>query len=177
MSDHNELNECNFGRLFVQHEARIFGYIRTLVVHQADAEDLLQDTAAVLWKKFSEYQVGSNFLAWAMSVARFEVQRFRREQKHNVLHFSAAFCDVLAADTVAESVRLREVQRLFDECIEKLPAADHDLLVLHYSSDATTASLAARLGRPASTIYDAIRRGRRALVDCVQRSLDKENRQ
>jgi len=138
---------------------------------------VLQETASVLWQKFPEFQVGSNFLAWAMSIARFQVQRYRRQQKHNVLHFSEAFCDLLAADTVAESARLGDLQQLLDECIYKLPPNDLELFVLRYASDSTTASLAYRLDRPASTIYNAIRRVRRALVDCVKRSLDRENRQ
>ena len=162
MTDSRQSGDRNFGRLFVQHEARIYGYIRSLVVHRTDAEDLLQETASVLWQKFPEFQAGSNFLAWAMSVARFQVQRFRRDQKHNVLHFSEAFHDLLAADTVAESARLGDLQQLLDECMHKLPPADRELFVIHYASEATTASLADQLGRPASTVYNAIRRVRRA---------------
>jgi RNA polymerase sigma-70 factor, ECF subfamily len=176
VTDSRESHECNFGRLFVQHEARIYGYIRSLVAHRVDAEDVLQETASVLWQKFSDFRPGSNFLAWAMSVARFQVQRYRRSQKHNVLHFSESFHDLLAADTVAESARLGDLQQLLDECMHKLPPADRELFVLRYGSEATTASLADRLGRPASTIYNAIRRVRRSLVDCVKRSLDRDNR-
>lgn len=176
MTTPRESDECNFGRLFVQYEARLYGYIRSLVTHQTDAEDLLQETASVLWQKFHEFQAGTNFLAWAMSIARFQVHRFHRQQKSNVLHFSEAFHDLLAADTVAESARLGDLQHLLEECMDKLPLADRELFVLRYSSEPTTNGLAERLGRPASTIYNAIRRVRKALVDCVKRSLDKENR-
>ena len=177
MTDPRQSDGCDFGRLFVRDEARIYGYIRSLVLHRADAEDLLQETASVLWQKFHEFQTGSNFLAWAMSIARFQVQHFRRRQKHNVLRFSEAFQDLLAADTVAESARLADLQQLLDECLQKLPAADRDLFVLRYVSEATTKSLADQLGRPAPTIYNAIRRIRRAVTDCVKRGLDKEGRQ
>jgi RNA polymerase sigma-70 factor (ECF subfamily) len=176
MTDPRHSNECDFGRLFVQHEARIYGYIRSLVIHRTDAEDLLQETASVLWQKFDEFEPGSNFLAWAMSVARFQVQHFRRQKKHNVLHFSDSFQDLLAADTVAESARLGDLQQLLAGCVQKLPQADRDLFALRYSTQATTTSLADRLGRPASTIYNAVRRIRRALADCVKRELDKEGR-
>lgn len=176
MAEPRESNDRNFGRLFVQYEARIYGYIRSLVLHRTDAEDLLQETAAVLWQKFPEFESGTNFLAWAMSVARFQVHRFRRQQKHNVLNFSESFCDLLTADTVAEAARLGDLQQLLDECMDKLPSADRELLVLRYASEATTADLADRVGRPASTVYNALRRARRALVDCVKRALDREIR-
>lgn len=177
MTNPRQSDECDFGRLFVQHETRIYGYIRSLVVHRTDAEDLLQETASVLWQKFDEFQPGTNFLAWAMSIARFQVRHFRRQQKHNVLQFSEAFQDLLAADTVAESARWGDLRHLMDGCLQKLPPTDRDLFVFRYSSEATTASLADQLGRPAPTIYNAIRRIRRALADCIKRELDREGRQ
>ena len=176
MADPRQSDECNFGRLFVQHEARIYGYIRSLVVHRADAEDLLQETASVLWQKFHEFEPGTNFLAWAMCIARFQVRHFHRQEKHNVLRFSEAFQDLLAADTVAVSARLSDLQQLLDACMHKLPPTDRELFALRYTSEATTASLATLLGRPASTIYNAVRRIRRALADCIERELDREDR-
>jgi RNA polymerase sigma-70 factor, ECF subfamily len=176
MTDLRPSNECDFGRLFVQHEARIYGYIRSLVVHRTDAEDLLQETASVLWQKFHEFQPGSNFLAWAMSIARFQVRHFRRQQNHNVIQFSEAFQELLTTDTVAESARLGDLQHFVEACLQKLPPADRELFVVRYASEATTTSLADQLGRPASTIYNAIHRIRRALADCVKRELDREAR-
>lgn len=176
MADPCPFDECDFGKLFVRHQVRIYGYIRSLVRHRTDAEDLLQETASVLWHKFHEFQPGSNFLAWAMSVARFEVQHFRRQGKHDVLQFTEAFQDLLAADTVVESTRLGDLQQLLDECMRKLPLTDRDLIKLRYSSEITTTGLADQLGRPASTIYSAIRRIRRSLADCLRRALDREER-
>jgi RNA polymerase sigma-70 factor, ECF subfamily len=177
MSDAPRSNEHDFGRLFVQYQPRIYGYIRSLVVCRADAEDLLQETASVLWRKFDQFQPGSNFLAWALQVARFQVMYFRQRQRRNVLQFSEKFLDAVAADTVAESARLGDLQRLLDACMERLAAADRELFALHYRSDATARSMAEQLGRPASTVYNAINRIRRALAECVQRALKKEGRE
>lgn len=176
MTNASPANDCNFGRLFVQHEARLYGYIRSLVVHRADAEDLLQETASVLWQKFDQFEPGTNFLAWAMCIARHQVQHFRRQEKHNVLQFTDAFQELLAADTVAESARLSDLQNLFHGCLGKLPPSDLELFKLRYVTESTTNSLAEKLGRPASTIYNAIRRIRQSLADCVRRELDKEGR-
>jgi RNA polymerase sigma-70 factor, ECF subfamily len=176
MSDEFRSDEHDFGRLFVQHQPRIYGFIRSLVVHRGDAEDLLQETASVLWRKFDEFRPGSNFIAWALQVARYQVMYFRQRQRRDVLQFSEKFLDVVAADTVAESARLGDLQSLLDACMEKLPPSDRDLFELHYESDLPTKSLAERLGRPASTIYNAINRIRRALAECVERAMDREGR-
>jgi RNA polymerase sigma-70 factor, ECF subfamily len=176
MSDDVRSGEHDFGRLFVQFQPRIYGFIRSLVVHRSDAEDLLQETASVLWRKFDDFRPGSNFLAWALQVARYQVLYFRQRQRRDVLQFSEKFLDAVAADTVAESARLRDLQELLDECMGKLPTLDRDLFELHYRSDLPTKSLAERLGRPASTIYNALSRIRRSLAECVERAMDQEGR-
>lgn len=176
MSNASQSDEHDFGRLFVQYQPRIYGYIRSLVVGRDDAEDLLQETASVLWRKFDEFQPGSNFLAWALSVARYQVLYFRQQQRRNVLQFSERFIDAVAADTVADSVWLGDLQEMLDECMERLTPPDRDLIALRYQSDATTKSVAEQLGRPPSTVYNAIHRIRRALVECVERAMKKEGR-
>lgn len=167
---------CDFGRLFVQYQPRIYGFIRSLLVHRSDAEDLLQETASVLWRRFDEFQPGSNFLAWALQVARYQVLYFRQRQRRDAIEFSEEFLDAVTADTVAEAARLGDLQSLLDECMEKLPQGDRDLFDLHYQSNLPAKGLAERLGRPLSTVYNAINRIRRTLADCVQRAMDREGR-
>ena len=58
-----QTDQYDFGRLFVQYQPRIYGYIRSLVADRSDAEDMLQETASVLWQKFDEFTPGTNFLA------------------------------------------------------------------------------------------------------------------
>ncbi len=169
-------DEHDFGRLFVQHQSRIYGFIRSLVVRRADAEDLLQETASVLWRKFDEYRPGSNFLAWSLQVARFQVLYFRQRQKRDVLQFSDKFVEAVGADTLAESERLGDLQELLELCMDKLPPADRELFDLRYQTDLPPKGLAERLGRPLSTVYNAINRIRRVLAECVEQAMNKAER-
>jgi RNA polymerase sigma-70 factor (ECF subfamily) len=50
-----------FVQLFAQSSRRIYAYIRTLVPNQADAEDVFQETSKVLWEKFADYEIGTDF--------------------------------------------------------------------------------------------------------------------
>jgi RNA polymerase sigma-70 factor, ECF subfamily len=165
--------ERDFGWLFVQHQSQIYGYIRSLVIYRNDAEDLLQETASVLWQKFDEYRPGSNFLAWALQVARYRVLYFRQRQKRNVLQFSERFLDAVCAETVAESAWPADLQELLDQCMDKLPPADRTLIELRYRSGLPLKSLAAHLGRPLSTVHDAINRIRRVLIECADQALNQ----
>ena len=166
-------DDRDFGRLFVQYQPRIYGFIRSLVVHRADAEDLLQETASVLWRKFDEFQPGSSFIAWALQVARYQVLYFRQRQNRDVLQFSDRFLDAISADTVAEAARLSDLQQWLEECLGRLSAVDRELFRLHYQSDLSAKALAERLGRPLSSVYNAISRIRRALAECVERAMNR----
>lgn len=177
MPENTKLNDHDFGRLFAQNQPRIYGYIRSLVAHRSDAEDLLQETASILWQKFDAFQPGSNFLAWAFQVAHYEVLHFRQRQKHDVLQFSDRFVDTIGVDVAAKSLLLGDLEQLLAECAERLPPAEQELFALRYHSNVAPKDLANKLGRPASTIYDRLNRIRRMLTDCVDRALKKEARE
>jgi RNA polymerase sigma-70 factor (ECF subfamily) len=61
-------------------------------------------------------------------------------------------------------------------CIEKLATRDRDLLARRYSPGATTQSTSEQVGRSAEAVYKALARIRRALFECVQRALAREER-
>ena len=51
-------------RLWVQYQSRVYAYIRALVFRRADAEDILQEVAVVLWRKYDQFEPGSRFDQW-----------------------------------------------------------------------------------------------------------------
>jgi RNA polymerase sigma-70 factor (ECF subfamily) len=177
MQSRDQTDEHDFGRLFARHQPRIYGFIRSLVVGRTDAEDLLQETASVLWRRFDDFQPGSNFLAWALAAARFQVMYFRQRQRNDVLRFSDKFLDAVGADTAQAAAQLGEMQELLERCMDKLPDTDRELFELRYRTDMTPRELAERLGRPQSTVYNAVNRIRRTLAECVQRAMDSIERE
>ncbi len=96
--------------LFLKAEPRVYAYIRSQIPHRADAEDVLQETAATLWSKFEDFRAGTDFVAWAYQVARFKVQHFRDRQSRRRRLFSQEFVGLVAAqaeEMAAETVDLR----------------------------------------------------------------------
>lgn len=56
-------------RQISQHQAALLAYILTLYPDRSEAHDILQETNVVLWQKVGEFQVGTNFKAWAFRIA------------------------------------------------------------------------------------------------------------
>jgi RNA polymerase sigma-70 factor (ECF subfamily) len=162
--------------LFLKAEPRVYAYIRSQVPHRADAEDILQETASTLWAKFDAFSPGSDFLAWAYQVARFKVRHHYDKQRRRKRLFSQAFVELVANQTEQMSDQLGELQPKLAECMKRLPDADREVVDLCYGSDTTVATVAAELGRPVNTIRSVLKRARRALYECIQRAIGREER-
>ena len=94
------LRSAEFMRLFVKSEPRLYAYIRSLVVDQTDAEEVLQQTATVSWMKFDEFQPGTDFVRWAIRIAYWEVRSLVKRKRRDALVFSETFIEALAEDSV-----------------------------------------------------------------------------
>jgi RNA polymerase sigma-70 factor (ECF subfamily) len=183
MADSQEKSQTpvakDFMRLFVEHEPRLYAYIHSLVPNRADAENVLQETASVLWEKFSQFQPGTSFLSWASTVARYQVLYFRQQQKRNVLQFSQEFVDAVdeaAISAVSDTDQFNNLRTALDACLKELSDADRELFRLRYQPGAKVPAIATSLGRPVTTVYHALDRIRRQLVDCIERRAPAKER-
>lgn len=163
-----------FIRLFTKCEPRIFAYILTLVPNFSDAEDVLQQTNLVMWRKFDDFERGSDFLSWGRSIAHFEVLAMRKRKQRAAVRFSDDFVEAVAGDVVARSGSLDARHIALAACLEKLKARDRELVHLRYQPEATTQSVADRVGRSVDAVYKALNRIRQSLWECINRTLSAE---
>jgi RNA polymerase sigma-70 factor (ECF subfamily) len=175
-SSANSNRHADFVRLFVEHERQIYAYIRSLIPQRADAENVLQETAVVLWEKFDEYQAGTEFVRWAITVARFKVLSFHKQRRHDPIAFSDSLLESLDQVSAEIAQQPTDLQQALEDCLTRLDDADRELFRRRYQPGATVPKLAAELGRPVTTVYHALDRIRRALVACVERRLNSEGR-
>jgi RNA polymerase sigma-70 factor, ECF subfamily len=71
---------------------------------------------------------------------------------------------------------LSELEPMLAECMQRLSAADREVVQRCYGSDATLATVADELGRPVNTIKSVLKRARLALFECIQRAMRREKR-
>lgn len=172
-----------FVRLFVAHQRRVHGFIRTLIPNSSDADDVLQDTSIVGLSKFSSSFLRGRqaadfcvdeFVAWICTIARFEALKCCRQKKRGRLLFSEALTEQLA-EIHARQIEYLEVRHdALKGCLEKLPVSDRSVLLCHYESNLTGPEISARLGRPLNTVYKALQRIRNNLLECVHRTIRAE---
>ncbi len=173
-SNQNERYE-EFLRLLAKYDSRVFAYILTLLPNRADAEEVFQETCIVLWRSFDQFELGTNFQAWARRTALHQVIAFRRRQKRERVRFTQTFVEIVAKEYEEKADDLEARLGALASCIEKLKPRDRELLSQHYRLGTTMKAVAEQIGRPADTVYKALKRVRRSLFDCVTRALAAES--
>jgi RNA polymerase sigma-70 factor, ECF subfamily len=163
-----------FMLLFTRYQRHIYCYIRSLVPRSSDLEEVVQQTNAVLWEKFGNFATGTNFLAWALTVARFEVLNYRARQGRAELLFSNEFLEEIAVKAIANNDLMTAKLEAMAGCRDELSHSDQDLLDRRYTPGATSHSVAKALGRPVVSIYKSLSRIRNRLFDCVERRLSEK---
>lgn len=168
------VEQAEFHRLFVQSQRRIFGYILTLLPRLTDAEEVFQQSCVIILGKATQFAPGTDFVAWACQIAKFEVYNYRRRRQGERLHFNDALLDRIAACRIQKSDLLEQELDALRGCVHKLPPSDRHLIQEQYKRKITSRMLAAELGRPTNSVYKAIQRIRRRLRDCVEKVLSQE---
>ena len=167
----HDVNE--FLRLVTLYQSQLYGYLHAMLHNMADTEDVMQNTVVVLWKKFDQFEPGSNFLHWSMRTARFEALKFQRAWRRDKRFFSEELVSELsegpfgsAGEELVESRRTALVG-----CMQKLDDRDRRLLDICYKSGSTISAAAAQYGRSAQSICNSLRRIRQILFACIERTL------
>ncbi len=161
-----------FTTLYADHESRLIAFALSLTGRREAAEEVVQEAAVVLWKKFDTFEIGTDFFAWSARVIRLEVFRYRRRHARDRLRFDEAFFEAVADETEAMARELAERRHALDACVNKLGDADRHLVHERYERGELARRVAERLGRSADAVYKALGRIRKSLQDCVTRTLE-----
>jgi RNA polymerase sigma-70 factor (ECF subfamily) len=160
------------------HRGRLFAYVHALVRNLADADDVFQLTALALWRRFDTYDPSRSFLNWALGVARLEAATWLRTRARDRLRFSDDLTELLIEAFAAPADReVSDRRDALPRCVEKLSGGDRALLHECYQSGTDVAAVAARLGRSPSSVHNSLRRIRRVLFECIERTVARGARE
>lgn len=88
-----------FVSLLTEHQADLWSYIISQLPGSSDVEDILQKTNLTLWTKQEQFKEGTNFIAWAFTVARFEVlAHLKKHKRQDWLVFSDELSETIAVE-------------------------------------------------------------------------------
>lgn len=164
----------SFLRLYQTNERRLYGFILALVPDWSEADDLMQETATVMWSKFDEFELGTDFAAWALCIARYQVMNHRKKKRTQKVRFSDQTVEAIAERMISATENLDDFRDVLQDCLKKLSERDQQLIHLRYELNATTRTVAERIGHGIDAVYKALNRIHIQLLHCIRRTLSME---
>lgn len=160
-----------FTRLWTRAQPAVAAYIASLVPNLHEAEDLLQNVAVVLLRKFPEYDALRPFEAWAIGIAKFEVLSARRDHARAKVRFRSELVEAVADAFERESPELERRMEALRECLKRVDGRNREVLLARYRDDQAPATIAQALGMASGAIRVRLNRVRAALMECIERRL------
>ena len=169
-------HDDRFVALLIGVQKQLARYVRALVPNGSDAEEVLQETNLFLWHHAAEYEPGTNFAAWASTIAHYQVLSYRKRQARARRRFSDVLVEELAATVVRNADWQNDDLEAFQRCFAKLSEQDRVLVGLRYEPGATVENIAKTVGRSSAAVYKALGRIRTWLLECMRRGLSEKGR-
>jgi RNA polymerase sigma-70 factor (ECF subfamily) len=162
---------AQFLRHYAESEVALHTFVRSLVPTRQMASEVMQDVILVLWEKFD---AAADFQGWAFGVAKNVALRHLRRQSRDRHVFDDELVNQLADDAVALAQVHDGHREALEHCLDKLPTAQRELVLTAYTKGTRMDELATRRGQTPMALYKLLHRIRQALLECVERTLAKE---
>ena len=164
----------SFLELLTTHDRALSMYVHSLVPRDSSAEDILQQTKLLLWKQFADFELGTNFLAWARKMAFHQILSHRRQKKREHLPLDEVTLEALGAAVSELASELPQRHEALQHCLARLPTEHRQLMQLRYYDDLEIEQVAERVNRTEAAVYRALSRVRMTLMECVQKQMAAE---
>lgn len=172
MSQFNDGNQELFVTLITANYDHLRRYIYTLLPHEEDTKDVLQEVCIAISQKFDQYDPTRPFLPWACRFAYLKVLKFLEQQRpRRMVRLPTELLELLAKTREEEEPILAERLVALRKCLEKLSDSDHKLIQARYIDRVPTEQIASRFAQSRRTLFRNLERVRRLLFECIDRSV------
>jgi len=173
-SVNNPEREAEFLRLLAISYRELYAAAMSVVGNRNDADDVIQEVCVVLWARYDEFDPGTNFHKWAVTVA-FNVARTyarkRNRRRGTGLNEEALARIVRMRTASSELLELR--REILRNCLTRLAPRDRRFLTDCYRTSTSLVDYAQGKGLTVSAVYSKLKRLRRTLVECVQKKFEQ----
>lgn len=160
-----------FIQLLTAHQSRLYAYVLSLVLDQNEADDVLQQTNSILWQKASDFEIGTNFVAWSFRIAYYQVLAHRKGKQRDRLIFDEDLLSEISATATQCDESFETRQRLLRVCLAKLSERHRDFVRRRYSTGSSLQSIADDTDTAVNNVKQILFRARAVLTKCVNKNI------
>jgi RNA polymerase sigma factor (sigma-70 family) len=134
------------------------------------SEDIAQDTFVAAWCEIDRLRDQAALRPWLCKIARNLAHKARRRRRQQQDTREAA--SLTDHRTPYDAIREREVERLVDAALSRVPTLYRETLVLFYYEQQSTKALASALGVGEDVVHQRLSRGRRYLAAALEQHVE-----
>lgn len=161
-----------FERVLRPHLPMLFAYSRAICGDFHAAEDVVQETAQIAYRKLNFLIPEADFAGWLKAIARRQALAARRRLTKTSLVADEVIEKVYQDPSPATTGRRGEA---LTECIDGLEGRAAEAVKGHYFEGVKLSDLADRMGMTSVAMRQLLHRVRVILLECVRRRLSVEN--
>jgi RNA polymerase sigma-70 factor (ECF subfamily) len=156
-----------FAALIARHRDGVYSFVRHVVGHEADAQDLAQEAFVRAYAALDRFRAGAPFEPWLYTIAANLCRSHLRKARWRPWSLDAfRQADELPASRSADPAHVaeeRDQSRRLQAAIQALPAEQRIIVVLHHLRGHTYQEISTIIGLPVSTVEHRLRAARKAL--------------
>ena len=160
-----------FLREFSKSQTRLSTFILMVVHNSQDADEIFQETASLLWEQFDKFESGTNFGAWAVSIAKYKIMEYLKQNKRKRDLFRPELYRELSVLAEPASSDTDHRTRALQSCFYKLDCSCRSLLSLRYQKNLPIEKIAQKKGVSTGAMYRKISKIFNLLRRCIERTL------
>ncbi len=144
--------------LYIRYSDNVYGYVRSIVRDDEEAEDLTQQVFMKLLTVIVKYEDhGVPFSGWLLRLARNVALDHLRRRRPTPTE------EVFDANSHSRDDEAREHARDLHAALESLPEEQRSVMIMRHVVGLSPPEIAERMGRSESSVHGLQHRGRRAL--------------
>lgn len=166
----DDAKEAAYVRLLTEHQSMIRAYIVSLLPGAPGVDDVIQEANAVLWRKRTTFVPGTDFAAWALTIAKFQVMAHWKSLKlRRWVTLDEPVLEKLAGEMEEAMEPGTEDARVdaLRECLGELREADRELILQRYWRKTRLQDFAVISGRSVDALKVTLFRLRAGLKRCI----------
>jgi RNA polymerase sigma-70 factor (ECF subfamily) len=155
-------------QLYVRHQQVLLGHVLSIEPNFKDAQDIVQEVFLIISRKAQTWTAGTNFLAWACTVARYETLHFQRTRARRPARLDEDIVELLHAQEVPDEARFQRRVATLQRCMGRLAPRARELVWIRYQGAQMPEQIATTVDWTVNAVRVALSRARQFLRECLE---------
>lgn len=136
-----------------------------------DVDEIVQRAFVEAYKNIGAYQIGTDFQAWLVTIARYqamrEVTRLRRQADYHSRYIPVALAQQMEKQ-LSKNETENERLAFLEDCLSQIKASSRELIRRRYADDLSMDEIAKSMQRTAGAVRKELCLVRKRLHDCIE---------